>query len=170
MRLLCQADEVPFQETCSGDGQGGASSSQAGAEPNSAAVEKILLDLTLQGVNLGSNCLESLSPLPSEAQAVLLRALLSRLKEGLEDQARIFYPLLCNSTSTFNQSCNDDKIFYSRPQDVKFQRGCQEINLSTANIWFSSAGVEFCIFGGHAAKWTATSSVTRQPRRRISIA
>lgn len=79
---------MPFQEPGSGEAAG----SHPGAESEAAALEKLLLDLTLQGVNLGSKCLESFGPLPTEGQAVLLRALLSRLKEGLGDQARLSSP------------------------------------------------------------------------------
>lgn len=45
-----------------------------------------MLEMTLQGMNLGNSCLEALTTLSPDAQMVLLRALLSRLRDGVGEQ------------------------------------------------------------------------------------
>ncbi len=86
---------MPFQEPRSRDGQAAALSRPE--ELGSPAVEKFLRDLNSHGVNLGSKCLESFSNISDTAQSVLLRSLMARLREGLEDQAWLSFPLHCNS-------------------------------------------------------------------------
>lgn len=82
---LLQACDTPVLEQRNGNGM---DSAEAGPGARIELKDKAFPDLTMQGADMGRDCLFRFTSLAANEQVVLLKALLSELKEGLADQVK----------------------------------------------------------------------------------